>query len=181
MCRAELDSGCKGTRTGNFSLLCSQDRFNSHFSLFLSSHLYHCLSLNYCLSLIFELTVTHLYDQMVNTCNRRDDPEPAVPNRNPPPPLTLAKTIASILESRDEQTELLWQLMANSTLVHGGNGARNNPVQAPTTYGDFTTTHLPLFTDAGEPLEADNWVRVMESKFRLLHCTKNQKTLFATQ
>jgi hypothetical protein len=127
MCRAELDSGCKGTRTGNFSLLCSQDRFNSHFSLFLSSHLYHCLSLNYCLSLIFELTVTHLYDQMVNTCNRRDDPEPAVPNRNPPPPLTLAKTIASILESRDEQTELLWQLMANSTLVHGGNGGQEQP------------------------------------------------------
>jgi hypothetical protein len=41
--------------------------------------------------------------------------------------------------------------------------------------------HPPLFTEAGEPLEADHWLRVMESKFGLLHCTKVQKTLFAAQ
>jgi hypothetical protein len=88
----------------------------------------------------------------------------------------LAQAIASILESRDEQTELLRQLVANS--IHGGNGARNAPAPAPTTYSDFTSTHLPLFTEAGEPLEADHWLRVMESKFGLLHCTEVQKTLF---
>jgi hypothetical protein len=91
----------------------------------------------------------------------------------------LAQAIASILESHDEQTELLWQLVANST--RGGNGARNAPAPAPTTYSDFTATHPPLFTEAGEPLEADHWLRVMESKFRLLCCTEVQKTLFATQ
>jgi hypothetical protein len=42
-------------------------------------------------------------------------------------------------------------------------------------------THLPLFTEAGEPLEADHWLRAIESKFELLHCTKVQKTLFAAQ
>jgi hypothetical protein len=89
----------------------------------------------------------------------------------------LAQAIASILESRDEQTELLRQLIANST--HGGNGARNAPSPAPTTYNDFTATHPPLFTEAGEPLEAGHWLRVMESKFGLLHCTEVQKTLFA--
>jgi hypothetical protein len=41
--------------------------------------------------------------------------------------------------------------------------------------------HLPLFTEAGEPLEADHWLRVMESKFGLLRCTEEQKTLFTTQ
>jgi hypothetical protein len=90
----------------------------------------------------------------------------------------LAQAIASILESRDEQIELLWQLVANSTC--GGNGARNAPAPAPTTYSDFTATHLPLFTEAGEPLEADHWLWVMESKFGLLRCTEVQKTLFAT-
>jgi hypothetical protein len=30
--------------------------------------------------------------------------------------------------------------------------------------------HPPLFTEAGEPLEADHWLRVMESKFGLLCC-----------
>jgi hypothetical protein len=34
----------------------------------------------------------------------------------------LAQVIASILESRNEQTELLWQLIANSTVVAIGQG-----------------------------------------------------------
>jgi hypothetical protein len=80
--------------------------------------------------------------------------------------VNLAQVIASILESRDEQTELLWQLVANST--RGGNGARN----APTTYSDFLATHPPLFTEAGEHLEADHWLQVMECKFGLLRCTE---------
>jgi hypothetical protein len=51
--------------------------------------------------------VTYLANRMVNTRNGRGDPEPAHPNGNPPLPLTLAQAIALILESRDEQTELL--------------------------------------------------------------------------
>jgi hypothetical protein len=114
---------------------------------------------------------------MVNTCNVRNGAENSQGNGNPPPPPSLAQVIASILDSRDEQTELLWQLVANST--RGGNGARNAP--APTTYNDFAATHLPLFTEAGEPLEADHWLWVMESKFGLLYCTKVQKILFTAQ
>jgi hypothetical protein len=34
---------------------------------------------------------------------------------------------------------------------------------------------------AGEPLEVDHWLQVMESKFGLLRCTEVQKTLFTTQ
>jgi hypothetical protein len=67
--------------------------------------------------------------------------------------------------------------MANS--AHGGNGARNAPAPAPTTYGDFAATHPSLFTEVGEPLEADHWLYVMESKFGLLHCIEVQRTLFA--
>jgi hypothetical protein len=65
--------------------------------------------------------------------------------------------------------------MANSAC--GGNGARNAPALAPTTYGDFVATHLPIFTEAGEPLEADHRLHAMESKIGLLHCTEQQKTL----
>jgi hypothetical protein len=104
---------------------------------------------------------------MVNTHNGKGDLKPANPNGNPP---TL---------SRDEQNELLRHMVANS--AHGGHGVRNAPAPAPTTYSDFATTHLPLFTEAGEPLEADHWFRVIESKFGLLHCTKVQKTLFTAQ
>jgi hypothetical protein len=69
--------------------------------------------------------------------------------------------------------------VANSAC--GGHGERNASAPAPTTYGDFEATHLPLFTDAGEPLEANHWLRVIDSKFGLLHYTKVQKTVFAAQ
>jgi hypothetical protein len=116
---------------------------------------------------------------MVNTRNGRAKAENSRVNRNSPLPPTLAEAIASILESRDEQTELLQQLVANS--AHDGNGVRNAPNPAPTTYSDFAATHPPLFTEVGEPLGADHWLRAIESKFGLLRCTEVQKILFATQ
>jgi hypothetical protein len=36
-------------------------------------------------------------------------------------------------------------------------------------------------TEAGEPLEADQWLHAIESKFGLLRYTEVQKTLFAAQ
>jgi hypothetical protein len=128
------------------------------------------------LSLISKLMVTCLDDRMMNTHNRRAGTESAQGNGNLPPLPSLVQAIASILESRDEQTKLLHQLMANST--HGGNGVKNAPTPTLTTYGDFATTHPPLFIEAGEPLEANHWLRVMESKFGLLRCTEVQKILF---
>jgi hypothetical protein len=132
------------------------------------------------LSFISELMVTSLDDRMVNTHNMRGEAESSQMNGpNPPPPLTLAQAIASILESRDEQTELLRQFVANSSC--GGNGARNTLAPAPSTYREFTTTHPPIFTKAGEPLEANHWPRVIEPMFLLLRCMEHQKTLFAMQ
>ncbi len=87
---------------------------------------------------------------MVNTHNVQNGAENCQGNGNLPPPPSLAQAIASILESRDEQTELLRQLVANST--RGGNGARNASAPVVTTYSDFASTHPLLFTEAGEPL-----------------------------
>jgi hypothetical protein len=53
-------------------------------------------------SLISELMVTYLDDRMVNTHNGRAGAKDAQGNMNPPPPLSLAQVIVSILESRDE-------------------------------------------------------------------------------
>jgi hypothetical protein len=106
------------------------------------------------LGLISKLMVTCLDDRMVNTHNGRAGAKNSQVNGNLPSPPSLAQAIASILESQDEQTELLCQLVANSS--RGGNGARNAPAPAPITYNNFTATHPPLFTEAGEPLEADH-------------------------
>jgi hypothetical protein len=74
------------------------------------------------LSLISKLMVTCLDDRMVNSSNGLAGAEGSQGNGNLPPPPSLAQAIASILESCDEQTEMLRQLVANST--RGGNGVQ---------------------------------------------------------
>jgi hypothetical protein len=46
---------------------------------------------------------------------------------------------------------------------------------------EFLATQPPNFAEVGEPLEANHWLCTVKSKFELLNCTKNQKTLFAAQ
>jgi hypothetical protein len=46
---------------------------------------------------------------------------------------------------------------------------------------EFLATQPPTFTEASEPLEADHWLRTIESKFDLFNCTENQKTMFVAQ
>jgi hypothetical protein len=36
-------------------------------------------------------------------------------------------------------------------------------------YSDFLVTHRPIFPEATDCLEVDNWLRMMESKFGVLH------------
>jgi hypothetical protein len=43
-----------------------------------------------------------------------------------------------------------------------------------TSYTDFLAMHPPTFADAIDPLETDNWLRIIESKFGLQHCTEIQ-------
>jgi hypothetical protein len=50
-----------------------------------------------------------------------------------------------------------------------------------TSYTDFLATHPLTFAEAIDPLEADNWLRIIESTFVLLHCTEIQKALIAAQ
>jgi hypothetical protein len=49
-----------------------------------------------------------------------------------------------------------------------------------TTYLEFSETRPPLFIKAEEPLEAEEWVRVMEEKFGLIRCTETQSTVCRT-
>jgi hypothetical protein len=41
--------------------------------------------------------------------------------------------------------------------------------------------HPPMFTKASDSFEVDNWLRITESRFGLLHYTEFQKTLYVAQ
>ena len=93
-----------------------------------------------------------------------------VPNPPPMPP-TMADAIAALVNATAENARLLRELAQNQQAPHPNCGRRNNG-NDESTYIDFTDTHLPVFSKAEEPLEADDWLRTIEQKFELIHYTE---------
>jgi hypothetical protein len=82
------------------------------------------------------------------------------------------------------QTELLNMLVQaqlnQQQQFRGGRDDRNPPVAS---YQDFLSTQPPFFSKAEEPLDADAWLHIIESKFTLLTipCADSSKASFAAQ
>jgi hypothetical protein len=98
-----------------------------------------------------------------------------IPLPSPPPP-TLQELMA-------QQNEILrWLAQRQPPPQHyGGGDHQRHPAAA--TYQEFLSTQPPLFTRAEDPLDADVWLRVVESNFPLLNgvCSDVTKVRFATQ
>ena len=91
----------------------------------------------------------------------------------PPPPPGFAEVLAA-------QTELLRQLVQGQQQQRGGQNV-HQPQAA--SYSDFLGTQTPLFNRIEEPLDADAWLRTIESKFSLLllPCSEANKARYAAQ
>ena len=112
-----------------------------------------------------------LQQMPVNTrSGARTSEDGGIPNAPPVPP-TLAEAIAALANTAT--------LFAQNQGNRGERRGRHDNHE--TTYVDFTETRPPVFTKADEPLEADDWLRTMEQKFSLIHCTEIQKPRFASQ
>jgi hypothetical protein len=96
-------------------------------------------------------------------------PPPPLP---PPSPVSLKQLLAT-------QNELM-RVLTENLMQHEVHPPHRQP-GVETSYTNFLVTHPPTFAEATDPLEADNWLRIIESKFGLLHCTEIQKTLFTAQ
>jgi hypothetical protein len=116
---------------------------------------------------------THAHDGAGTSSGGEDTPNP------PPIPPTLGEAIAALVNATTDNMCFLREMAGNQFQQHGG----RVPPQGPrdTTYLEFSETRPSLFVKAEEPLEADEWVSVMEQKFGLIRCTEVQKPLFAAQ
>jgi hypothetical protein len=93
----------------------------------------------------------------------------------PPPPPTMQELMA-------QQNEILRQLAQHQPPPQHGGGDHHQRPPAATTYQEFLSTQPTLFTRAENPLDADVWLKVVESKFPLLNgvCSDVAKVRFAT-
>jgi hypothetical protein len=88
----------------------------------------------------------------------RGTPPPPPPPLPPPPLVSLEQLLVM-------QNELMRVLMEN--LVQREVRPPHRQPGVETFYIDFLATHPPMFAEATDPLEVDNWLRIIESKFGL--------------
>jgi hypothetical protein len=116
---------------------------------------------------------TRAHDGVGTSRGREDTPNP------PPVPPTLAEAINALVNPTADNTRFLREMAGNQFQQHGGRIPPQGPCE--TSYMEFSETRPPLFVKAEDPLEGDEWIRVMEQKFELIRCTETQKPLFAVQ
>ncbi|KAF0894836.1 hypothetical protein E2562_003720 [Oryza meyeriana var. granulata] len=59
-------------------------------------------------------------------------------------------------------------------------GQTNQAYRNQANYGEFMRTKLPVFFEAKEPLEAEDWLRVIEKKMDLIRAREEDKVRFTT-
>jgi hypothetical protein len=92
---------------------------------------------------------------------------------------TLAEVITALVNATADNTRFLHEMVGQQYQQQGGQAYPQGPRE--TSYLDFSETRPPLFVKAEDPLEADEWIRVIEKKFGLLRCMETQKPLFVAQ
>jgi hypothetical protein len=83
----------------------------------------------------------------------------ATPNPPPVPP-TLAEAIAALVNATANNTRFLREMARQQMQQQGGRAYPQGPRE--TAYLDFSETRPPLFVKAEDPLEADEWIRVIK-------------------
>jgi hypothetical protein len=89
----------------------------------------------------------------------------------------LAEAITALVNATADNTRFLREMAGRQYQQQGGRAYLQGPHE--TSYLDFSETRPPLFVKAEDPLEADEWIWVIEQKFELIRCTETQKPLFA--
>ena len=97
---------------------------------------------------------TRAHDGAGTSRGQKDTPNP------PHVPPTLAKAIAALVNATADNTCFLREMAGNQFQQHGGRAPPQGPCE--TSYLEFSETRPPLFVKAEYPLEADEWIRVME-------------------
>jgi hypothetical protein len=100
------------------------------------------------------LSRTRAQDGVGNSRGREATPNP------PLVPPTLAKAIAALVNATADNTRFLQEMAGQQLQLQGGRGYPQGPRE--TSYLDFSETRPPLFVKAEDPLEADEWIHVIE-------------------
>jgi hypothetical protein len=106
--------------------------------------------------------------------NNRDNNGENNHNVNPPPP--PPPTLEQVLVMQAQMLQTMQQTMVNMYAAQ-----RQAPPPPPRdTLGDFQCTKPPTFSQAVEPMDADDWLKSVGKKMQVVQCNNHEKVLLAS-
>jgi hypothetical protein len=106
-----------------------------------------------------------------NTCNRRTGQQLSPPPPNP----TMEQFIAAQMQLLQGLTASVQQIQQNQQ-----NRQQQNVPQARDKHSDFMSHHPPAFSHSVDPLDADDWLKVISKKLDITQCNDREKVLYAS-
>ena len=77
------------------------------------------------------------------------------------------------------QTQLLQEMAQNMQNNQNGNG--NAPPQVRDRRGEFLKGHPPVFKHSTDPLQANDWLHIVERQLEIAQCDDREKVLYAAR
>jgi hypothetical protein len=93
----------------------------------------------------------------------------------PPPPPTPIELMQMVVKSQRILAKAMRQ-MVNRDDRHVRQGLELNQYSC---FKDFMDIKLPIFREAEEPQQDDEWLSTIEQRFRLIRLTEGMKALYA--
>ena len=97
----------------------------------------------------------------------------------PPPPSPSANEFFAQFLGNQRAMEDTLRLIAQNT-AHARQQHQGPKPNQYSSFKDFQDTKDPIFKEAEEPFQADEWVNTIEQKFHLLRVTEHQKAEYAS-
>jgi hypothetical protein len=116
---------------------------------------------------------------MANTRNRNNNNNGNNNGENnqdvnpPPPPLP---TLEQVLIMQAQMLQTMQQTLVNMQAAQ----PQAPPPPPRDRLGEFQHTKLPTFSQAMEPMDADDWLKSVEKKLQVVQCNNHEKVLLAS-
>ena len=118
-----------------------------------------------------------------NTHNNEVPPPPPANTNNevppPPPPVTLEQVLAMQAQLLHSMQQSMMNMQQNQSQQQNQNQQQAPPPRDR--LGDFQRTKPPTFSHSVDPLDADDWLKTVEKKQKVVQCTDREMVLYASQ
>jgi hypothetical protein len=96
----------------------------------------------------------------------------------PPPNPNMERFIAAQMQLLQGLTTSVQQIQQNQ---QNQQNQQHNAPQAQDKHIDFMSHHPPTFSYSIDPLDADDWLKVIRNKLDITQCNDQEKVLYASR